>query len=146
MAKYAGRPQRAKKQDQKKGGPNPFNTLHNKKTHKNILNSRIPGVARDVAKSRSKQLATRSQILDEYKQNHRMKRGTFDDNRIGENFGDLKEDEKVTKRLVKIQKKKASKFDLNGDVAFGQESGLTIGGRSLDDIGDDELKGAFFFF
>ena len=99
------------------------------------------GADRNVQKSRSKQLDTRKQILDEYKEHHRMRRSKFDDNRIGENLGELTNDEKVTRRLVKIQKKKASKFDLDAtDNAFGKDEGLTIGGRNVDEIDDNELR------
>ncbi|CAE7758442.1 NOP14 [Symbiodinium necroappetens] len=132
-----GRTKPKPKPTARKGGPgpesnpsNPYDSFQNKRRRHEVLNERVKGERRNIARSRASATAERTQQL--LKEKLTVGRSSkFRDARLG---GDEGKGTSV-QRLVRLRQREAKKsFNL------GQEEDLKVRGRPLSSMADSELR------
>jgi len=125
----------ASKKDKAGAKVNPFEARNNGKAKHEVLNRRVKGGERNVAKARADATAKRSRtLLLEHK--NRRSANTLLDRRFGEGDADMTPEERAYARFKKERQRRSKAdgvFSLNDDAAGGGFGGdlLTHGGQSL---------------
>eukprot|EP00928_Gymnodinium_smaydae_P093087 TRINITY_DN770_c0_g8_i1.p1 TRINITY_DN770_c0_g8~~TRINITY_DN770_c0_g8_i1.p1 ORF type:complete len:826 (-),score=245.29 TRINITY_DN770_c0_g8_i1:115-2592(-) len=139
LKKKAGKPSgnsAAAKKEAAASQPNPYEVFQNRRRKRAVLGERVRGEKRDVARSRA--ASARERAVGLLRDSRNMGRSsTFKDGRLGEMGGEGK-DARSVQRLVRLRQREAKKSFALG--ASGGKGELTIGGKAVEDIDDDDLR------
>eukprot|EP00931_Biecheleriopsis_adriatica_P049410 TRINITY_DN28584_c0_g1_i1.p1 TRINITY_DN28584_c0_g1~~TRINITY_DN28584_c0_g1_i1.p1 ORF type:complete len:821 (+),score=288.13 TRINITY_DN28584_c0_g1_i1:51-2513(+) len=112
-------------------GPNPYDVFQNKRRRNSVLNERVRGEHRNLARSRQASASERTQKLLKEKLGSR-RTSRFRDGRLG---GDAEPGDSNVQRLVRLRQKEAKRsFNL------GKEEDLQHGGRAISSLDDAEIR------
>eukprot|EP00929_Paragymnodinium_shiwhaense_P119130 TRINITY_DN91002_c0_g1_i1.p1 TRINITY_DN91002_c0_g1~~TRINITY_DN91002_c0_g1_i1.p1 ORF type:complete len:868 (-),score=330.39 TRINITY_DN91002_c0_g1_i1:165-2768(-) len=126
----------AKKKSSLPAGANPYEAFQNRTRHTKVLGERVRGEHKNLQKSRARATAERQRGLLKDKFNE-GRSSSFKDSRLGEKEGLTSKESSSVQRLVKLRQRQAKKsFGLGG-----KDEDLTVGGKKLAELGDDELRG-----
>ena len=121
-----------------KGSSNPFDVYSNARQKFGVLNRRVKGENRNVAKARSEAVERRKRtLLKEYQSS--KKSSTFSDRRIGEGDDSLTVEDRMMERFRRERQRRARNKDVYR-LKEGDDK-LTHGGRVLEDDDYDKMGG-----
>lgn len=120
-------------------GPNPYDVFQNRRQRRTVLGERVSGARRDVVKSRTAAVTSRTRgLLKDVIGDRRTSK--FKDARLGGDADDAGKASSV-QRLVKLRQRQAKRsFALGSEADGAGKEDLTHGGKPLAGLEDSELR------